>query len=151
MSRSGYSDDIENWELIKWRGQVASAIRGKWGQAFLQELLEALDQMPEKRLIRDVMRDEDGCVCAMGAVGVKRGLDLDSIDPHDCEQLSRTFGIAHQLAQEIMFLNDDWNDWNTADSPEHRWQRMRDWVVENLATPKPSDSASSEDSEQVNK
>lgn len=25
MSRSGYSDDVENWQLIRWRGQVASA------------------------------------------------------------------------------------------------------------------------------
>ena len=132
MSRSEYSDDIDQWELIKWRGQVASAIRGQWGQAFLQELLEALDQMPEKRLIRNNMRDQSGCVCTLGAIGAKRGLDLDSIDPHDYEQLSRTFGIAHQLAQEIMFLNDDVND-----TPEHRWQRMRNWVVANLVTPKP--------------
>lgn len=29
MSRSGYNDDIDNWQMIKWRGQVASAVRGK--------------------------------------------------------------------------------------------------------------------------
>jgi hypothetical protein len=37
MSRSGYSDDLENWSLIRWRGAVASAIRGRRGQAFLRE------------------------------------------------------------------------------------------------------------------
>ena len=38
MSRSGYSDDLDNWDLIRWRGQVSSAIRGKRGQGFLREL-----------------------------------------------------------------------------------------------------------------
>lgn len=34
MSRSGYSDDCESqWSWIKWRGQVASTINGKKGQA----------------------------------------------------------------------------------------------------------------------
>ena len=39
MSRSGYCDELEQSELAMWRGQVASAIRGKRGQAFLVELL----------------------------------------------------------------------------------------------------------------
>ena len=48
MSRSGYSDDIDdNWAHIMWRGRVASSIRGKRGQAMLRELLAALDAMPE--------------------------------------------------------------------------------------------------------
>lgn len=53
MSRSGYSDDYDgdNWDLIRWRGAVTSAIRGKRGQAFLREALAALDAMPEKQLI----------------------------------------------------------------------------------------------------
>ena len=31
MSRSGYEDGLEMWDLIRWRGAVASAIRGKRG------------------------------------------------------------------------------------------------------------------------
>lgn len=53
MSRSGYSEDYDgdHWDLIRWRGAVASSIRGKRGQAFLREALAALDAMPEKKLI----------------------------------------------------------------------------------------------------
>lgn len=32
MSRCGYSDDYDQWALIRWRGAVESAIRGKRGQ-----------------------------------------------------------------------------------------------------------------------
>jgi len=35
MSRHGYSDDIDEWALIKWRGQVASAMRGKTGPTII--------------------------------------------------------------------------------------------------------------------
>lgn len=43
MSRSGYNDDCDGWALIRWRGAVNSAINGKRGQAFLRELVAALD------------------------------------------------------------------------------------------------------------
>jgi hypothetical protein len=43
MSRSGYSDDCSGRELVLWRGAVASALRGRRGQAFLRELVDALD------------------------------------------------------------------------------------------------------------
>lgn len=48
MSRSEYSENLDSWSLIRWRGQVVSAIRGKRGQAFLRELVDALEAMPEK-------------------------------------------------------------------------------------------------------
>lgn len=50
MSRSGYSDDydFDNWQLIRWRGAVNSAINGRRGQAFLKELLTAIEALPEK-------------------------------------------------------------------------------------------------------
>lgn len=54
MSRSGYTDDCDdNWAIICYRGALKSAMRGKKGQAFLKELLAALDAMPRKRLIRE--------------------------------------------------------------------------------------------------
>jgi hypothetical protein len=44
MSRSGYDESCDdNWGLICWRGAVASALRGRRGQAFLRELVDALD------------------------------------------------------------------------------------------------------------
>lgn len=127
MSRSGYSYDLDNWALIKWRGQVASAIRGKRGQAFLRELIAALDGMPEKRLIEGDLVDEDsGAVCALGALGQVKGVDLLGLDSYDHEGLGRAFGIAPQLAAEVMFINDD--DYRHA-TPERRWQYVREWAV----------------------
>lgn len=52
MSRSGYYDDGEDpLAHGRWRAQVLSATRGKRGQRLLRDMLEALDAMPEKRLV----------------------------------------------------------------------------------------------------
>lgn len=131
MSRAGYCEEGDNWQLIRWRGQVASAIRGKRGQAFLRELIDALDALPEKLLIKDELQ-EGGMVCAIGSVGARRGVDMSALDPHDPETLSGVFGIAEQLVREIEFMNDEayWGE-----TPEHRWMRMRAWAVEHLTEP----------------
>jgi hypothetical protein len=131
MSRSGYSDDLDQWDLTQWRGQVASAIRGARGQAFLRELLVALDAMPEKRLIAHELVGEDGdAVCALGCIGAHRNLEIEKLDTEDHEGLSRAFNIAHQLVQEIEFENDEGAFHET---PETRWTRMRAWVESQLA------------------
>lgn len=127
MSRSGYHDDLDPLALGQWRAQVASAIRGKRGQAFLRDFIAALDALPEKKLVKDEIVTDDGAVCALGALGKQRGVNLEALDPYDYDQLGATFGIAHQLAQEVMFWNDEWDD-----TPEKRWQRMRDWAVKNV-------------------
>lgn len=144
MSRSGYSDDIDQWALIKWRGQVASAIRGKRGQAFLRDLGAALDAMPEKRLIAHELRTQPPAfippaiataqVCTIGSLGAARGIDLEALNPHDHHGLGGVFDIAHQLVAEIEFENDEaiW----TIETPEERWKRMRAWVAANLQEPR---------------
>ena len=63
MSRAGYTDDMDDyWSWIRYRGAVRSAIRGRRGQAFLKEMLAALDALPEKRLITEdlVIDGENG-------------------------------------------------------------------------------------------
>lgn len=129
MSRSGYVDDLDNWSLICWRGAVASAIRGQRGQKLLRELAEAMDAMPEKHLIAHEL-ESNGEVCALGAVAKVRGIDVSIIDPDDPYQVSASFDIANALAQEIVFENDEgtYRD----ETPEQRWQRMRQWVAKNL-------------------
>jgi len=127
VSRSGYIDDIDQWPLIRWRGQVASAIRGKRGQALLREMLAALDAMPVKRLIAHDLKDATGEVCALGCLGVARGLDFDGIDPEEPDDVAHAFGVAHQLVAEIAFENDEAAAY--PESPEHRWLRMRTWVA----------------------
>lgn len=128
MSRSGYSYELENWSLIRWRGQVMSATRGKRGQALLRDLITALDAMQEKRLITHDLKTEEG-VCALGAVGEKRGLDMSKCDPEEPETVAELFNIACPLAQEIVFMNDEYCDLET---PEQRWVGMRKWAVTHL-------------------
>ena len=132
MSRSGYSDDIDGWDLIRWRGAVASAIRGKRGQAFFKEMLAALDKMESKRLIAEDLV-KDGEVCALGAVGAARGVDMSKIDPQDHETVADTFGIPHALACEIMWINDDWRH----EPPEARYIRVRAWLESTIKVPQP--------------
>jgi hypothetical protein len=134
MSRCGYSEDgdTDEWATIRWRGQVTSAIRGKRGQAFLTELLGALDAMPEKRLIAGEL-EAGGEVCAIGSVGKKRGIDMSSLDIDNFGQIAETFGIAHQLVQEIEYMNDEGVGWYQV-TPEQRWERVRKWVADQIRT-----------------
>lgn len=126
MSRSGYNDDCDNWDLIRYRGAVASALRGKRGQAFLREALAALDALPEKKLIKEEL-EEHGAYCTLGAVGKARGMDMAGVDPYDDWTVSRIFGIANSMAREIVFMNDECGPWK--ENPEARWLRMRNWIV----------------------
>lgn len=149
MSRSGYSYDYEN--VAMWRGQVASAIRGKRGQAFFRDLVAALDALPEKKLIEGDLQDDSGCVCALGALGVKRGITLDAIDTYDYDALSKTFDIAHQLAQEVMFENDE-GGIRGRETPEERWTRVRAWAVEQIrVTPEEAAAVELPESEEAPK
>ncbi len=132
MSRSGYSDDCENWDLIRWRGQVASATRGARGQKLLRDLLAALDAMPVKRLVAGEF-EEHGDVCALGALARVRGMDMAKLDPESPGRVAKEFDIARPLAAEIMFENDQDHYWFTStETPEGRWQRMRKWVAEQI-------------------
>ena len=135
MSRSGYSDDLEPWALICWRGAVKSAIKGRKGQLFLKELLNALDALPSKRLAANSF-ERSGEFCTLGALGSRRGLDMAPLrdafefEPRDVGDL---FGIPRALAAEIMFENDqDFCYWKN-ETPEDRWSRMRNWVESQIA------------------
>ena len=132
MSRSGYNDEGDNWETICYRGAVASALRGKRGQAFLKELITALDALPEKCLVAHEL-EKDGSYCALGAVGKERGLHLGEVDPENIERVARLFGIADAMAREIVWMNDEAAfSKKTPETPEARWGRMRAWAISNL-------------------
>ncbi len=51
--RSGYSDCLDDSVLAMYRGQVASAIRGRRGQVFMHDLVRSLDAMERKALVED--------------------------------------------------------------------------------------------------
>lgn len=143
MSRSGYSDEGEDVAL--WRGQVANAIRGKRGQQFLRDLVDGLDALPEKVLIAEQLQDkETGCVCALGAVGVKRGVDLAPLEPFvvdaDNEPVAKAFNIAVQLACEVQWINDEASPYR-GETPRARWERVRNWAISSLHGDLPSSPA----------
>ena len=144
MSRHGYVDydDVDDdLSLGRWRGQVASAIRGKRGQAFLQELAAAMDAMPEKVLIAKELINSDGDCCAIGVVCKSRGIDVSWV-AYDCPaSVGAAVGIAKQLAAEIEYENDEFGgrfeqmdgQWRRVEeTPEERWKRMRAWVESKL-------------------
>lgn len=126
MSRSGYSEDCDDtWALIRWRGAVKSATKGKRGQAFFKELLSALEAMPVKRLIANELEDS-GEFCTLGVLGAARGIDMTEINPEDPGRVSKEFNIAGALAQEVVYMNDEGTYF--IEEPEERWQRMHKWV-----------------------
>jgi len=141
MSRSGYNDDgdFDHWQLIRWRGAVNSAMNGKRGQAFLRELLDAIDSLSAPKLIAHDLVKYDGetdtnLACAIGAVGLKRGLDMTRLDPEDIESVAGQFGIADAMAREIVYVNDEWELWGN-ETPEKRFYRMRRWIVASIHGP----------------
>lgn len=132
MSRSGYTEDYpdEYPELAigRWRNVVARASRGKRGQAFFRDLVSALDAMPEKRLIADALED-GGEVCAIGALGRARGIDMTDLDPEEPEDVAAAINVAPALVRETTFLNDEAFSHG---SPEERWVLMRRWAASNI-------------------
>lgn len=129
MSRSGYVDD---WSpsMNLYRASVDRALAGKRGQAFLRELAAALDAMPVKELIANELVRDSEHVCAIGAVAVRRGVDVRNVDETDGEAVGAAFGIAASMAREIVYMNDEWGC--SVETPAERWQRMRKWVEKNL-------------------
>lgn len=127
MSRSGYVDYDGDDPLAegRWKAALKSSMSGKRGRKFLVDLRDALDAMPVKRLISGHLQDTDGEVCAIGSVGVRRGVDMSGLlKPADCDQedweidwdceaaeraddLGKMFDIAPCLAREIMYQNDE--------------------------------------------
>jgi len=135
MSRSGYDDDYgdDQWSMIMYRGRVASATRGKRGQALLKDILIAMNAMPYKRLIAHELEMADGAVCAIGAAGKLRGVDMSELDPEDPETVAGKFNIADCLVREIVWENDECG--RRKETPEERFARMRRWVRRQIKDP----------------
>jgi hypothetical protein len=84
--------------------------------------------MPVRRLIRNDLECADG-VCALGAVGRARGVDLAALDPYDREEVAAAFDVAEPLVAEVADLND------LGGTPEQRWVRVHAWVCSHIAEP----------------
>lgn len=140
MSRSGYSDDLDDWALICWRGAVTKAIKGKRGQAFLKEMLAAMDAMPEKKLVKSALVTPQGEVCAIGSAVVHRGVDIADLKDLDLEDnweyvnhhLAKRLDIAPALVAEIENINDEAWDCMSPITDERRFEIVRHWVESHI-------------------
>lgn len=144
MSRSNYSEDIDQFELECYRQHVNRAINGRRGQQFLRLLRDALDAMPEKELIAESFVDHGNRVCALGAAYLAKYHRAPTNTETDT--IASDLNIAESMAREIMFLNDDdfdhdylsHKDENQNPIPHdirvrrHRWTRVRRWIDEHL-------------------
>lgn len=126
MSRSGYIEELDYWELIRWRGAVTSALRGRRGQAFLRELITALDALPMPQLIAEELIQK-GAVCALGSVGQQRGLDMRQLDPEDYDDVAGVLNLPPALVREVTYENDQQG--GPHETAKERWRRMRNWAV----------------------
>lgn len=107
MSRSGYTDHFEHaFDLVRWRGTVARAIRGHRGQRLLRRLITALESMPEPWLTSHQLVAENGECCALGALYLHEGIGHD-IDHDDYEGIARDLDASPALVREIEFENDE--------------------------------------------
>ena len=133
MSRSGYTEGCdspeEQWALIRWRGAVSSAIRGKRGQSFFKRVLIALDSMQKKELI-DESLVEDGAYCTLGALANHEAIKVNVLGPEYYERVAKRFGIAEAMTREIVWANDECGNYH--ETPVKRFNRMRQWVVSNI-------------------
>jgi hypothetical protein len=136
MSRSGYVDDLDCGYMNLYRGTVTRAINGKRGQAFLREMADAMDAMTEKVLISSELVNEEGDPCAIGSVCQARGIDTSETDPECPDSVGALVGISRTLAAEIEYINDedDWYSWNSPETPQQRWIRVRKWADKQIIT-----------------
>ena len=142
--RVSYSEDeCYPGQFELWQANCRRSLKGRKGQAALQELEQALLAMPDKRIHRDVLVQPSGEVCAIGALRVEQkvceGLSrseavavLAEIDPDYTEEVGVEAGMPTLVAWSVAVENDldPWrmekrsSDW----TPEERYQRMLRWV-----------------------
>lgn len=141
MSRSGYSEDGWGDEYASlragaWRANLRRMYRGQKARKFLTELRDALDALPERRLVANAFETE-GAFCALGTVAKSRGVPMPEWDAEDdydygegaSEDAGVALHISKTLAAEIMHVNDDSSGDET---PEQRWLRVRHWAAKKL-------------------
>lgn len=129
--RISYSDE-EDWpgQFEFWQANCERSLRGKRGQEELRELRTALLNLREKRLIGDLLEDEEGGVCAIGAYGKHKGIDLSKFDVDDStDEVGIEGGMPALVAWKVVEMNDLQFDHVT---PEQRYEKMLAWVESKL-------------------
>jgi hypothetical protein len=96
----------------------------KWAELFKDPA--AADRYRECYVATRPASFKEGDVCALGALGRVRGLDMTGLDPEQPEGVAAAFDVAEPLAREIVYMNDEGT--YRSETPEERWTRMRAWV-----------------------
>lgn len=147
MRFDGDWDEQFPGQAMLWEANLRRCFSGKAGQAKLRELRDALLALPEKKLIETRLADEQGNVCALGALVVQhhvaRGADREDVikqmaesiesddgwvDTWDAEQETlaeaKACGIKAPMAVEVAFMN----DLHYKETPEERYTRVLAWI-----------------------
>lgn len=122
--RINYSDEEDfSGQFALWDANCRRSMRGRAGQRELKELEAALLALPEKRLIKDALTDDQGGVCAIACYAQHKGIDLSTFDPEDeSDQVGIAAGMPRLVAWQVVALNDITLDtvWEVADGPIQR-------------------------------
>ncbi len=153
MSRSWDEDDGDGLPYELWAHATMLALRGKRGRGWLRELEAALLALPEKKLLSRRIADEQGNVCAIGALYRHRKLaegqtpeqimsDLVMLDDDGVaseyeitEFMLGRLSIQKTLAYKIQCKNDEDTIWGNGCSDEERYERVLAWVRNRLEAP----------------
>ena len=113
------------------RARLEAAIRSRRGQKLLRDLLQALDAMAVKELIANSFITPSGRGCALGALGLARGIDPEDLGGlgNDHDRTAKLFGASRSLIAEIQINNDYMLK---SPTPAQRWVYMRDWVASKI-------------------
>lgn len=147
-SRIHEGEDFEPWMAGQQAGALRAAVRGRRGQAFLRELIDALDALPSQELAAGALEDpETGCCCAFGAVARARAWGQEEIgfDPMDGDiwrpecRLAEAFDVAETLAWQVIAENEALDSSNDRTWRRRRWRHVRNWAASEIESTKPSD------------
>ena len=128
-----------------WQANVERHLQGAQGQKILHELRDALLALPERKLINGRLADEQGHVCAVGALAVHRGKPVEEvaalikpderwgeIDAYDAEcrtmDLGKEIGLKEVMSITLAAKNDDVWFAPTNETDEARFERVLKWV-----------------------
>ena len=150
MSRTWEGESDDPLDRGRYEAAKRSTLRDRRGQAFLRELIAALDALPRPELSEGALGDSDtGCVCALGAVALAQGDPFEELAKDEGnwspEDAAGWYDISPTLANEIISANDDWRDGNSPDVRQSRWRHVRAWAVANLIEPPTNTPTTQED------
>lgn len=120
-------DAMPEKRLVTDALEISAAADEKHAQSWVKMFNDpsAADRYRQEYVNRRPVEYREGDVCALGALGRLRGLDMSELDPDEPEGVAAAFDIASPLAREIVYMNDE----GPYETPEARWQRMRKWVA----------------------